>query len=138
MVEPFAIELSQVQPSQLFVSAAKLQRVLGRYDKQNAASMAPIPVKQLGKDLIFTDGHTRALAAYLRGKAEIRVVWDEDDLDWEAYEICVGWCKQEGIRRIADLEDRVISPDEYDVLWLQRCQVMLRKLELSRAGDGGG
>ena len=138
MVESFAIDLSQVQPSQLFVSAAKLQRVLGRYDTQNAAFMAPIPVKHLGENLIFTDGHTRALAAHLRGEAEIRVVWDEDDLDWETHEICVGWCKQEGIRHIADLEDRVISSDEYEVLWLQRSQAMQRNLELSRAQDGEG
>ena len=97
---------------------------------------------QLGKDVVSTDGHTRAFAAYLHGLSEIQVVWDEDDLDWEAYRICVEWCRREGIRSIADLRDRVVSPQQYQLLWLDRCHEMHQQLaarrELERTMDTGG
>jgi len=49
-------------------------------------------------------------------------------LDWNEYKICVNWCKNEGIRSIADLTDRIVSQKEYDVLWLKRCEKMQQEL----------
>jgi len=59
------------------------------HDPVTPETLPPLPIKKLGQDVILTDGHTRALAAHLQGWQEIRVYWDEDDLDWEAYAICV-------------------------------------------------
>ncbi len=101
-------------------------------DPLRPESLEPIPVKELGNCVIFTDGHTRALAAFLCGFTEVRVFWDEDELDWEAYEICVEWCQAEGICTIADLKDRVVAPGEYDMLWLKRCREMHESLEVKR------
>jgi len=95
-------------------------------------SLEPIPVKNLGGYVIFTDGHTRALAALLSGLPEIVAYWDEDELDWEVYSVCVDWCREEGIYTIADLKDRVIPPGEYKKLWYDRCQVMQNDLEEKR------
>jgi NAD-dependent dihydropyrimidine dehydrogenase PreA subunit len=89
-------------------------------------------VKKLGDQIIFTDGHTRAFAAFLCGLSEVRVFWDEDELDWEAYEICVEWCKEEGIHTIADLKNRVVTQREYEKLWLKRCEKMQQDLEKRR------
>jgi len=94
--------------------------------------LEPIPIKKLNDHIIITDGHTRAYTAFLSNYSEIKVFWDNDDLDWEAYQICVNWCKQEGINSIADLSDRVIEADEHEVLWLKRCQEMQQSLELKR------
>jgi hypothetical protein len=133
--EPFFKSLNELQPSQLYISAAKLARVRRDFDPQRPASLAPIPIKALGGRVIMTDGHTRALAALLAGLAEVPVVWDEDDLDWEAYQICVDWCLAEGIRTVADLQDRVVLAAEYEVVWHQRCREMQRDLALARQLD---
>lgn len=133
MVDVFLMNLSCIQPSQLWISAEKLSRVQEHFVLIDVDALPPIPVKQLGCEVIFTDGHTRALAAHLAGLSEVSVYWDEDDLDWEAYEICVGWCKEVGIHTITDLEGRVLSTEEYEVLWHRRCDVMHQALEIKRS-----
>ena len=124
--------LNQLQPSQLYISAEKLSRILQYFDPQELESLEPIPVKKLGDEIIYTDGHTRAFAAHQLGSGEIPVVWDEDELDWEAYEICVQWCREEGIHTIADLEGRILDQESYEILWLKRCQEMHATLEQER------
>jgi hypothetical protein len=130
--EIFAKRLDELQPTQLFISAAKLTRVRRDLDPRHPESLAPIPIKALGGRVIMTDGHTRALAALLAGLAEVPVVWDEDELDWEAYQICVDWCLAAGIRTVADLQDRVVPAEEYEVVWHQRCREMQHDLEHKR------
>jgi len=129
----FLKRLDELQPSQLFVSAEKLSRVMSRRDPLTVETLEPVPLKRLGGRVVLTDGHTRALAAFLAGLTEIRAFWDQDDLDWEAYEICVAWCREEGIRAVPDLKDRVVPPEDYEVLWLDRCRRMHRELEARRA-----
>lgn len=124
--------LARLQPSQLYISEAKLANVLARWQPPTLATLEPIPIKRLNGRLIYTDGHTRAFAARRPGFTEVPVVWDEDALDWEAYQICVDWCLDAGIHTIADLEDRVIPPEQYEVLWHDCCQVMQDELALRR------
>lgn len=132
----FTMKLEEMQPSQLFISSAKLASVMADFDPSRPDSLAPIPVKELGGKAIMTDGHTRALAALLNGWAEVRVFWDEDELDWEAYAICVQWCEEEGILTVAGLKDRIVPAADYDRLWLDRCQAMHEELEQAKAkGD---
>ena len=131
-MEIFRLPLAQLQPSQLYISKTKLARVQSWWQPPTLETLEPLPVKRLNGRVILTDGHTRAFAAYRHGFTEVPVFWDEDELDWIAYQICVDWCLDEGIRTIADLENRVISPADYDVLWLNRCRVMQVKLAENR------
>ncbi|MBN2007704.1 MAG: hypothetical protein JXA21_30450 [Anaerolineae bacterium] len=138
--KPFLYPLAQLQPSQLYISEAKLADVLSWWQPASLETLEPLPIKRLEDvspphNIIYTDGHTRALAAYRLGFAEVPVVWDEDELDWEAYRICVEWCLDVGIRTVADLEGRVVTPEQYDVLWLDRCRVMQAELEIRRCRD---
>jgi len=133
MTDIFMMKLDEIQPSQLFVSSEKLSQVMEDFAPITTGSLAPIPVKELRGKTVFTDGHTRALAAFLSGLSEVRVFRDEDDMDWQAYEVCVDWCETEGIRTIADLKDRIVSPADYDRLWLKRCGEMHRRLEAERS-----
>lgn len=126
----FKLDLDVIQPSQLFISSAKLASVI------EEAPFDPLPVKELNGHVIFTDGHTRAYASYLKGLTEVDVYWDEDDLDWRAYQICVDWCIQSGIHRIADLASRIISADEYQIRWLRRCEEMHSELARKRREVG--
>jgi len=136
----FLCPLAQLQPSQLYISEAKLAHVLAWWQPPTLETLEPIPIKRLhGADgrirVIYTDGHTRAFAAYRLGFTEVPVVWDEDELDWEAYQICVDWCLDADIRTIADLKGRVIPPEQYEVLWHDRCRTMQDALARQRAGD---
>lgn len=132
MTKIFWMRLDEIQPSQLYISSEKLAKVMKDFDPSMPKSLEPIPVKRLGNHVIFTDGHTRAFAAFLQGLSKIRVYWDEDELDWEAYDICVEWCKQAGIRTIADLKERVVAPKDYERLWHKRCDKMQQDLEARR------
>lgn len=118
MIESFNIPILELQPSQLFISETKLAAVQKNW---KSTDFIPLPVKELDGRIVLTDGHTRAFQAWLSGKNEIPVFWDQDDLDWEAYRIYVGWCIQEGIFNMADLVKHVVPQDQYEVLWIQRC-----------------
>ena len=132
------MRLDQIQPSQLFINSKKLSQVMGDATDLSVDSIEPVPIKKLEREVIFTDGHTRALAAYLSRIPEVSVFWDEDELDWEAYSICVKWCKEEGIYTIGDLRDRVISSEEYEVRWLKRCKAMHQDLAAKRSQRESG
>ena len=131
--EIFALRLDRAQPSQLFISARKLAWVRQRFDLSRPESIEPVPVIRLCGKTVYTDGHTRAFAAFSAGQAQIPACWDEDELDWAAYEICVRWCERAGIHIIADLSQRVVDTDAYQVLWLDRCARMHRWLAAFRA-----
>jgi len=128
MVKAFKMRLDKIQPSQLYISTEKLAEVRRMLNPAKPESLEPIPIKKLGDDVIFVDGHTRAFAAFLCGLSEVPVYWEDEELDWNEYEICVKWCKDEGIRTIADLKDRVISQKDYEVLWYKRCEKMQQDL----------
>jgi len=124
--------LKEIQPSQLYVSSEKLSRVMEVFNSGGVGSLEPIPVKELNGEIISTDGHTRALVLYMKDFSEVEVEWEDTELDWEAYEICVAWCKEEGILSIADLRNRIVEPLEYQSLWLDRCRMMQEELEAKR------
>jgi len=125
------MKLDEIQPSQLYISSDKLRNVRKDFPSEQA-SIDPIPIKKLRDQIIFVDGHTRAFAAFQRGFSTVPVYWEYEELDWEAYEICVEWCKEEGIHTIADLKDRVVSHQQYERLWYERCAKMQKKLEDKR------
>jgi hypothetical protein len=125
----FALRLDRAQPSQLYISADKLARVRQRFDLSRPESLAPVPVVRLVGKTVYADGHTRAYAASAAGLLEVPAYWDPDELDWAAYEICVRWCERAGIYAIAGLVGRVVGPEAYQQLWLDRCARMHRLLE---------
>jgi len=113
--------IMDIQPSQLYINEEKLKYIRQRY-AGHSETIPPIPIKKIDKDIILTDGHTRAFAAYQAGIEKIKVCWDSDELDWYSYKICVNWCKEEGINSIADLEGRIVKPSDFDILWIKRCK----------------
>jgi len=132
MAKVFLMKLDSIQPSQLYISSGKLDIVTRKFQQSKPVSIKPIPVKKLGDQVVFVDGHTRAFAAFLFGFSEIPVYWEDEELDWDEYEVCVRWCKEEGIHTISDLRNRVVSPEDYEVLWLDRCMRMHQDLEAEK------
>jgi hypothetical protein len=126
------MKLDRIQPSQLYISSEKLSQVMKAFNPIKPELLEPIPVKKLGRQIVFVDGHTRALAAFLHGFSEVMVYWEDEELDWDEYKICVKWCKDEGIHTIADLKNRIIPQENYEVLWLKRCEKMQKELAAKR------
>jgi hypothetical protein len=123
------MKLDKIQPSQLYISSQKLSEVMKTFNRDLPESIAPVPIKRLGNEIVLLDGHTRAFAAFLHDFSKVPVYWEDEELDWDAYEVCVKWCKKEGIRTIADLKDRVVSQKDYERLWYKRCEKMQKDLE---------
>ncbi len=137
----FKIPLDSIQPTQLYINSAKLDYVMKILKQSEEPAIEPIPVKRLDGQVIFVDGHTRALAAFLLGISEIPVYyWNDEDedekLDWDEYRVCVDWCRVEGIKRISDLKSRIVSNKNYQILWLDRCKKMQQDLESGKRSCG--
>lgn len=132
MPKTFMMKLDKIQPTQLYISSEKLSEVMKIFDPKNPKSMEPIPIKKLENEIIFVDGHTRAFAAFLHGFSKVPVYWEDEELDWDAYKICVRWCKKEKIRIIADLKNRIVPQKDYEILWYKRCEKMQRNLKQKR------
>lgn len=121
MPETFTMKLDAIQPSQLYINAAKLATVRMHLDPFRPSSYRAVPVKQLGEEVIYTDGHTRAFTVYVKGGNHVKAYWEHETLNWRMYRVCVAWCKEVGITTIGDLEGRVISPAKFEKRWIQRC-----------------
>lgn len=128
MSKDILMNLNDIQPSQLYINSQKLKNVLKWFTPNDYESYDALPIKNLNGKIIFTDGHTRAYATYIKGFKTIKVCWDDDELSWNSYEICVDWCIANGINSIEDLKGRVIEPSEYKILWLDRCRNMHNQL----------
>ncbi len=123
-VESFKVDLMSLQPSQLYINYEKLKKVENEFILKKIFN--PLPIKLLNGRLILTDGHTRALIYYLNGIYSIEVYWDDpwgsEFLDKKEYEISLQWCLEEKILSIKDLKDRIVSDEDYQSLWLDRCK----------------
>lgn len=118
------LRLTELQPSQFYVSEKKLAEINNWFRPEELSGFAPIPVRLLDGLPVMTDGHTRAVAALLAGLDEVPLVWDEDELDWEMYRNCVAECRRRGVNSPADLLGRVISEAEYAEKWDRWCDEM--------------
>ena len=121
--------LKDLQPSQFYISQAKLSNIQAWFCKDDLSNLEHLPVKVLDGIPILTDGHTRAVAAILAGLESVPLVYDEDELDWNLYRYCVEQCNQKGIHSPYDLVDRVISAYEYEEKWIGWCEQISSKLQ---------
>ncbi|GAA0069550.1 hypothetical protein UT300003_10730 [Clostridium sardiniense] len=122
MVREFLMNLNDISPSQLYINSKKLDNILKWFNPNDYDSYDAIPIKEIDGKLVFTDGHTRAYAAYIKGVQIIKVYFDQYELDLKVYKTCIKWCEEEGIKSISDLESRIISQKEYEDLWIEKCR----------------
>ena len=121
--------LKDLQPSQFYISQAKLSNIQAWFHKDDLSNFEPLPVKVLDGIPILTDGHTRAVVAIFAGLESVPLVYEEDELDWDLYRYCVEQCNQKGIHSPYDLVDRVISACEYEEKWIGWCNRVHTKLQ---------
>ena len=124
--------LKDLQPSQFYISQAKLSNIQAWFHKDDLSNFEPLPVKVLDGVPILTDGHTRAVSAILAGLESVPLVYEEDELDWNLYHYCVEQCKQRGIHSPYDLVDRVISAHDSEEKWIGWCDQIPSKLQQNK------
>ena len=118
------LKLTELQPSQFYISEKKLRDIRKWFRPEELSGFEPIPVRLLDGLPVMTDGHTRAVAALLAGLDELPLVRDEDELDWDMYRKCVAECRRRGVCSPADLLQRVVSEAEYGEKWDRWCDEM--------------
>ena len=121
MTDEFSVPLHDLQPSQLYLNGRKLALATEWFDFDQP-NYDPVPVVEMGGDLVLTDGHTRTFLAWVAGAKELRVRWDTDELDLVIYRQCVEWCKDEEITEIGDLAGRAVNADTFVEGWVRRCK----------------
>jgi hypothetical protein len=133
MAPTFQLRIDQIQLSQIYISSTKLASVMKVFEEGNENALEPIPIKEIDGQIVATDGHTRLLVWFLNGHEEVDCEWEDTEMDWDAYRVCIQWCEEERIHTVADLASRIISPEDYEVLWLERCRTMQEDLEMKRS-----
>ena len=126
------LKLKDLQPSQFYISDAKLKAVECWFHPENLSDFQPIPVKLLDGKPVMTDGHTRAVAALRAGLTVVPLVWEEDDLDWDMYRACVKACQKRNILSPADLLAWIIPEKDYREKWDTWCDTMQAEIENGR------
>ena len=125
--------LSELQPSQFYISEKKLHDVETWFDPKAFSTFDPIPIKMLNGIPVMTDGHTRAVAAIRAGLNAVPVIMDEDDLDREMYQECVNASRERNVLSPYDLTGRIITEDDYREKWDKWCDEMQAAVLKKRA-----
>ncbi len=121
------LALTDVHPSQLYLSSEKLADVLAWFDFDDPA-YGPLPVFEYDGEWYLSDGHTRAFVAYLAGEERLSVERDDEVrevYDFDVYLACISWCEEEGVKTIADLRGRIVEPGTFEEVWIERCKQAL-------------
>jgi hypothetical protein len=123
---PRRLPLSDVRPTQLYLSGEKVAAAMAWFDFDDPNYDA-LPAFEYEGEWYLSDGHTRAFLAYLAGASEVRVERDEavhEEYDFDVYEAAIEWCEDEGVDRINDLAGRVVEPDTFENVWIARCHAV--------------
>ena len=86
-----------------------------------------MPVHDYGnRKYTLTDGHSRAYVAYKCGLTQIPIIYDNDDMvagemGQKLYNADIEWCNRFGIENISHLKSRILTNEEYQRLWIGRC-----------------
>lgn len=120
----FTLRLDEIQPSQVYVSQAKLNSVSYALQCGGPMLLAPVSVIKINDRWTLSDGHSRCLGLFLNGYSEVSVYEDEEICDVLMYKQCVKWCNEEALFSIPDLKDQIIPHPVFESFWLRRCRIM--------------
>ena len=128
-------DLDKIRPTQLFISEKKYRQCLTLFKERGFDKYEPLPIKKIGSDTFFTDGHTRALILWQNNKRKVKVYYDTDDMNWIMYLVDLQWCRDAGIHSIQDMQSRVVGEREYVKKWEDQCSEFHERLTASPIAD---
>jgi len=120
---PREVPIEEVRPTQLYLSSEKLGSVAEWFDFDDP-KYDPLPAFEHEGSWYLADGHTRAFVAHLAGSETLLIRRDEavrEECDFDLYLECIGWCEDAGIDSPADLSGRILGPETFQELWIDRC-----------------
>lgn len=113
--------------SQIYLNENKIKAIEKWFDPDDMSIFEPLPVRNFGNGrYTLTDGHSRAYVAYLNGLTYLPIVYDNDDMvageiGQKLYGADIEWCNRFHIENISHLESRILTSEEYQRLWIGRC-----------------
>jgi len=124
VIRIFKIDIKEITPEQLTVDEVKLDRVNSWIEKPEDIVVSCV---KIGNKIVSIDGHSRLVAAYNKGFKYVYAYLESDNDNVQFYKTCMEWCEEQGIFTIKDLAKRVVTPEEHERLWGNRCQTYLKK-----------
>ena len=137
----FTIKITDLGISQLYINREKLNEVAKWFDISKVNEYDPLPVYDFGNGrYTLTDGHTRAYTMLKNGIQDVRVQLDLDemitcDLGKQLYRTDIEWCNKYRMHGVSDFENKIISNEQYSVLWLERCKRLYNLLSADFSTD---
>src|SRR5690606_24395654 len=111
--------------NQWFLNAAKLERIRRVWHMRRQFELPPILVTEIDGSLSLIDGHSRAYVAYEQGVRKMNGEFRELSLIeglTALYELINRNGERNGIRQVSDLADRILSPEEFRLRWVDYCE----------------
>ena len=121
--------ISELGISQIYLSAQELEQEAEGFTMQRLCA-DPIRVFDFGNGrltITTPPGHRRAFLALQAGMSAVPVIYDPDDylrqedlLPLLADDVL--WSEKIGLHSVADLKDRVLSNEDFERLYIRRCE----------------
>lgn len=113
--------------SQIYLNEDKIKAIEKWFNPDNMDIFEPLTVHDYGNGrYTLTDGHSRAYVAYKNGLTVIPIVYDNDEIvageiGQKLYWTDIEWCNRFSIYNISHLKHCIISNEDYQRLWVERC-----------------
>ena len=113
--------------SQIYLNADKISAIEKWFVPDDLSVFEPLPVHDFGNGkYTLTDGHSRAYVAYKNGISHIPIVYDMDNIvigetGQMLYLADIEWCNRFHLENISHLCSRILSNEQYQKLWIERC-----------------
>jgi hypothetical protein len=124
-IEVFRIDIEEIIPEQLTVSEAKIDRVNIWIEKPEDIVVTCVEIEN---KIVCIDGYSRLVAAYIKGFKYVYAYLETDNDNIEFYKTCMKWCQGQNIFTIKDLANRIVTPEEHERLWINKCQTYLKSM----------
>lgn len=124
------VNLNDLRPNNWYINCAKLERVREAWLKGEQDLLPPILISEIDGTIALIDGHSRAYAAYENGQTRICADLQKlEDIEGSRglYEHIHRAGPSQGIRTIADLASRIVSPQDHQSLWINWCTEWLER-----------
>lgn len=119
------VPLKDLRPNNWYINQAKLDRVREAWRLGEQDLLPPVLIAHIDGELGLIDGHARTYAAFENGATRIKALV-QDLADIEGSRALYRHIHREGPNRgvlsIADLKDRIVTPEEHKRLWIDYCQ----------------
>lgn len=123
-IDVFKIGIDKITPEQLTVDREKIQRVGSWIEKPEDIVVTCVKIDD---KVVTIDGYSRLIVALNKGFNYVYAHFEPDNTSTKFYKTCMGWCQEEGVYTIKDLSTRVVSPEEHQRLWVNRCQEYIKR-----------